>query len=100
MYLLRMRTTCLLIGLFVASCSMSIAQCDSELAAAPGTYLVEMNLEKVDATTAPIQLADCAQLEEIESNRRDEEDTTIELGNYIVTVYSRSRVINIQNSGE
>jgi hypothetical protein len=47
----------------------TIAQCDSELSAPTGTYLVKMNPEKVDATQAPTFLAHCSDLELIDKNK-------------------------------
>ena len=79
----------------ILSCSsLSFAQCDEQLTAKPGTYSLQMNPEKVDVTTAPITLVNCAYLEQIEASRLDNKDVTIELGNYIVKVFSRNRVLN------
>ena len=70
------------------------AQCDDDLTAKAGTYLVTMNQEKVDSQSAPYSLTNCYFLELIESNRKLNEDVTLELGNYIIKVYSKNRVIN------
>ncbi len=76
------------------------AQCNENLTAKPGTYKVTMNQDRVDSYIAPYAFTDCYFLEEIESNRKDTQEVTLELGNYIIRVYSRERVINAKQSEE
>ena len=80
--------------------SFAFAQCDEQLTANPGTYSVEMNPEKVDATNAPITLVNCSYLLKIEASREDNEDITLELGNYIVRVFSKNNVLKTKLSHE
>lgn len=89
-----------LCGMFAMLTFASMAQCDSELSAQTGTYSVSANPQKTDITTAPIALSECSQLEEIESKRENQHDVTVEIGNYIVLIYSRNRVANLNHTVE
>jgi hypothetical protein len=90
----------LFLSLLLICSSLAYAQCDEQLTADPGTYQVEMNPEKVDATNAPVTLVNCAHLLQIEASREDDKDVTLELGNYIVRVFSKNKVLNPQLSQE
>ena len=92
---MKLALSCLL---FVGSILSTYGQCDENLTATPGSYLVTMDPDKTDAIEAPYIINNCLYLEQIESVRKDDKDATLKVGNYIIEVYSRNRVINLEST--
>jgi len=77
---------------------LSTGQCDPSEVALAGTYKVEMNPEFTDTKVAPQTLVICEDLVKIESERKENQRIFLEIGNYIVEVYSRSSINNLNTS--
>lgn len=75
-------------------------QCDESLTAKPGTYLLKMNPEKTDVTVAPYTTTNCYYLEQIEASREFDQDIELVLGNYVIIVFSKKKLITIKSNEE
>lgn len=87
----------LLCVLFLCSVFAVNGQCDETLTAKAGTYKILHNPEKMDSDYTPYQLTNCSFLEQIELNRHQTQNIFIELGNFIIEIYSRDKELELKS---